>query len=421
MTVFSEHHNRRPGRICISAVLGAVCLLTTASRGVGQDAGAERPAEGQDVAFETASLDELVEEFDAAVERWKSVTAEMFEQMFLWHSDAQRESDAEEKRQWAIRESEGRTWQDRAFRIATEIVERDSGAYPSATGFLISSLGYRDRLGWREGTGEAAEAVLNAGQGLWRSLEDAGLSAADVHLIAGRGYFSMAAFEKAEPHLKAAVRAEKGNDLDAHRLGSIEEFSRLHEQAAARRAGQEADDLPQVRLMTTRGEVVVELFEDDAPNTVANFVALVEDGFYDGSLFYQVLKDLMALAGDPAGDGSGTAGFRIPDETRGALGRPIERGSLVMAKLPDPNSPSELPLTIPDSASSQFFIALGPIQPGQRALTVFGRVIDGMRNVSALTQVDIREEQQARSTVPDQILEAEVLRKRDHSYIPRRL
>lgn len=420
MTVLSQYHNRRPWRGCLYAMLSCLCLLGVAGRGAGQDL---QPADrgGDPVALETASLEELVREFDAAIAQWKEVTAAMFEQMFLWHSDAQQKSDAEEKRLWAQRESEGRALQDRAFRVATEIMRRDPGAHPPASGFLLSSLGHRDRMGWREGTGEAADAVLGAGIELLRSLESAGLSAADLHLIAGRGYFATSQFEKAEPHLKAAVRAGKGNELDAHRLDSIEEFARRQQQDAARRQTSEAEDLPRVRLMTSRGEIVVELFEDDAPNTVANFIALVEDGFYNGSLFYQVLKDMMALTGDPAGDGSGTAGFRIPDETRGLLGPGIERGSLVMAKLPDPSSPPEVPRTIPDSASSQFFIALGPIHPGQRELTVFGRVIDGIRNVSALTQIDIREEKQARSTVPDQILEAEVLWKRDHPYVPRRL
>ncbi len=86
-----------------------------------------------------------------------------------------------------------------------------------------------------------------------------------------------------------------------------------HEQEL-RAAEAKADDLPRVLLETTRGPVVIELFEDQAPNTVANFIQLVESGFYDGSDFYQVVDDFVAQGGDPIGDGSGTSGRFIADE-----------------------------------------------------------------------------------------------------------
>ncbi|MBL9123637.1 MAG: peptidylprolyl isomerase, partial [Planctomycetaceae bacterium] len=67
----------------------------------------------------------------------------------------------------------------------------------------------------------------------------------------------------------------------------------------------EADDLPRVVLKTNRGDITLELFENEAPNTVANFVALVDKKFYDGLPFHRVLRGFMAQGGDPKGNGSG--------------------------------------------------------------------------------------------------------------------
>ena len=125
-----------------------------------------------------------------------------------------------------------------------------------------------------------------------------------------------------------------------------------------------ADDLPRVELVTARGPIVVELFENEAPNTVANFLALAEAGFYDGTTFHRVLPDFMTQGGDPnskAGatgiPGQGGPGYRIPDEHDREGARNHFTGSLAMANTGSPHrgpasSTSRTPLPPTSTAST---------------------------------------------------------------------
>ncbi|MFQ6673090.1 MAG: peptidylprolyl isomerase, partial [Candidatus Tectimicrobiota bacterium] len=70
------------------------------------------------------------------------------------------------------------------------------------------------------------------------------------------------------------------------------------------------EELPVVTIETEKGTITLELFEDDAPNTVANFISLSEKGYYDGLTFHRVIKDFMIQSGDPRGDGTGGPGYR---------------------------------------------------------------------------------------------------------------
>lgn len=78
-----------------------------------------------------------------------------------------------------------------------------------------------------------------------------------------------------------------------------------------RAAEAKADDLPRVKLRTSKGDIVIELFENEAPQATANFITLVKSGFYDGVTFHRVLPQFMAQGGDPQGDGSGGPGYSI--------------------------------------------------------------------------------------------------------------
>lgn len=151
-----------------------------------------------------------------------------------------------------------------------------------------------------------------------------------------------------------------------------------------------ADDLPRVKLTTSRGEIEIELFENEAPNTVANFIELIEKKFYDGLLFHRIIPSFMAQGGCPKGNGSGDAGYRFKDEL-GSACRKHFRGSLSMAN------------SGPDTNGSQFFITHLPTGWLDGKHTVFGRVIKGQEAADLLQ-------------VGDKILKAEVLRKRDHPY-----
>ncbi len=178
---------------------------------------------------------------------------------------------------------------------------------------------------------------------------------------------------------------------------------------AIRSAEATANDLPRVKLVTSKGEIVLELFENEAPDTVGNFVSLIESGFYNGLTFHRVLDNFMAQGGDPKGDGTGGPGYTIFCECYKSDARRHFPGSLSMAK-------SEAR----DTGGSQFFLTF--VRPTTPPLdgrhTVFGRVIEGMDVVNSLQKID---PEAATNPEPDKIITAEVLRKRQHEYQPKKV
>src|SRR3954467_8733865 len=123
-------------------------------------------------------------------------------------------------------------------------------------------------------------------------------------------------------------------------------------------------------MRTTHGDIVIELFEEDAPRTVANFKQLAGQGFYDGVIFHRVIPDFMIQGGDPEGTGSGGPGYTFEDEINR---HKVVRGALAMANAG------------PNTNGSQFFIVTAREAPwldGRH--TVFGEVKSGMEAVDAI-------------------------------------
>jgi peptidylprolyl isomerase len=118
-------------------------------------------------------------------------------------------------------------------------------------------------------------------------------------------------------------------------------------------------------ITTPRGDIVIRLMPEIAPQTVNNFVFLAREGFYDGLTWHRVLADFMAQGGDPTGTGMGGPGYTIRAEFTNQVlfDRP---GILAMARSDDP-----------DSAGSQFFITTGPAPWLNGQYTPFGEVIEG--------------------------------------------
>src|SRR3954449_173309 len=124
-------------------------------------------------------------------------------------------------------------------------------------------------------------------------------------------------------------------------------------------------------LHTNHGAIEIELFPDEAPKTVENFVKLARDGFYDGLIFHRVIPDFMIQGGDPTGTGSGGPGYSFEDEFNE---HKVERGALAMAN------------SGPNTNGSQFFIVTADSCPwldGKH--TVFGRVTKGMTVADAIS------------------------------------
>ena len=212
-------------------------------------------------------------------------------------------------------------------------------------------------------------------------------------------------FEQARAVLEKA--AEQGFKVPASTIPQLESFEQQWLPELARRATEQAaDDLPRVLLETTAGNITVELFEDDAPNTVNNFVSLVEAGFYDGLDFHQIDPTFACQTGCPEGDGTGNAGYRIACECNQPTTRPHFTGSLSMA------------LSGPNTGSSQFRIAKQPLPRLAGQTTVFGRVIEGMPFVY---RMDIEDPIQRSQAPANRILKATVIRKRNHPYVPEKI
>jgi cyclophilin family peptidyl-prolyl cis-trans isomerase len=175
---------------------------------------------------------------------------------------------------------------------------------------------------------------------------------------------------------------------------------------AIRDAEAKADDLPRVKLSTTKGDIVLELFENEAPETVGNFISLVQNGFYDKLTFHRVLKNFMAQGGDPKGDGSGGPGYHIYCECYKPEYRRHFQGSLSMAHAGR------------DTGGSQFFLTFKQTPHLNGKHTCFGRVIEGM---DVLSKLQRRDPQGTNQPTPDSIVKAEVIRKRDHVYQPHKV
>jgi cyclophilin family peptidyl-prolyl cis-trans isomerase len=127
-------------------------------------------------------------------------------------------------------------------------------------------------------------------------------------------------------------------------------------------------------MLTNHGAIELELFDEDAPKTVANFRKLAKEGFYDGIIYHRVIQDFMIQGGDPTGSGSGGPGYEFEDEFND---HKVVRGALAMANAG------------PNTNGSQFFIVTTEAAAwldGKH--TVFGRVVSGMDVVDAIENVE---------------------------------
>jgi peptidyl-prolyl cis-trans isomerase B (cyclophilin B) len=207
-------------------------------------------------------------------------------------------------------------------------------------------------------------------------------------------------FDEALALLGANAEHLKGDRFVAREravITNLRECLRM-EREIRRREAQE-DDLPRVRMKTSKGEFVLELFEDDAPNAVANFIALAERGFYDGTRFFWCEGARRVLGGDP--------NTRDDDPTNDGFGDP---GYLIES---NPSRRLNLAYTVAfadkrrarHTEGCTFVIHMAPVPALDGVNTVFGRVIEGQATIRKLEYWDVIEG-------------TKVVRKRDHPYEP---
>lgn len=147
------------------------------------------------------------------------------------------------------------------------------------------------------------------------------------------------------------------------------------------------------KLITNRGDVIIDLYEIDAAYTVNNFVYLAEQDYYDGTKFFRVIQNFIIQGGDPNNDGTGGPGYTFDDEINN---HKIVKGTVAMAT------------TEKDANGGQFYIVTKEDQPHLDGVnTAFGEVIEGMDVVEAISMVAVEDNGSGEASRPiaDIILE----------------
>ena len=160
-----------------------------------------------------------------------------------------------------------------------------------------------------------------------------------------------------------------------------------------------SEQLPHVTIETEKGNIIIELYPEAAPDTVANFARLIADGFYDGVTFHRYVPGFVIQGGDPKGTGRGGPGWTIRGEFQDPELRakmpPHDVGVVAMARTQNPNS-----------AGSQFYICLtsDPQRVGHLDgnYTTFGKVIEGLDVVESLRERDVMEKVTIENYTPAQ-------------------
>jgi cyclophilin family peptidyl-prolyl cis-trans isomerase len=141
-------------------------------------------------------------------------------------------------------------------------------------------------------------------------------------------------------------------------------------------------------IETNRGTITAELYAEQAPTTVNNFICLASVGYYDGVVFHRVMRDFMIQTGDPTGTGRGGPGYQIQDELPGE-DLDYTEGVLAMAN------------SGPNTNGSQFFINQGNNSGRlEKSYTIFGKVTEGMDVVNTIAEVPVSPNPQGEQSVP---------------------
>jgi len=241
-------------------------------------------------------------------------------------------------------------------------------------------------------------------------LDDAALSSPEAAQLYASLLFANNRFTDSLAALDAIDSSVLASDpvlstrIDSARTNSQNAAEKWEAELAIREVEATASDLPLVLMQTSKGPIEIELFEDHAPNTVANFISLTDTGYYDGILFHRVIPKFMAQGGDPSSrkseDDSTTddgPGYTIKDEHTNEDHRNHFAGTLSMAKTSAPNT-----------GGSQFFLTHLPTPHLDGRHTVFGRITSGLETARAIEK-------------DDEIIAVIVIRKRDHEYTPEKV
>ncbi len=383
-------------RYTFQALLVAFTSLTLTAALFAQDPpAAEKPAE-KPAEPPAADADTPLGKFQAAEREWQALDKRLRELQETYATSTSPAARVEIKKQYLelVEKSNAMLPNLRTAAEAAYLAEPNKNA--NVTRLLVGMVAYDFRR-------DEYESALK----LAKLLDENKCEEEVLYAVAGVAAFNADDYETAEKYL---TRADKAGKLDRQ---AKEMLAELHAQKEAWAKEQEirtkeaaADEknlLPRVKIETTKGPIIVELFENEAPQTVGNFISLIEAKKYDNLTFHRVLQGFMAQGGDPQGDGTGGPGYEIYCECYKPEYRRHFRGTLSMAHAGR------------DTGGSQFFLTFRPTTHLNGRHTAFGRVVEGMDVLAKLQRID---PQNPTGVTPDKIVKAEVLRKRDHAYEP---
>jgi cyclophilin family peptidyl-prolyl cis-trans isomerase len=333
------------------------------------------------------------EKFAAVRREWTALDKRLTELQQSYAKETAAVARAEIKKQYQELVDQSELLLPKLREAALAAFEAEPNKDPEVVRTLIGLAAYEYRS-------DEYEAALK----LARLLESKECKEPALFAVAGAAAYQSDDYEAAEAYFSIADKAGKLDRAGKEMLAELPEQKKAW--AAEREIRQKeaaADDLPRVELETNKGKIVIELFENEAPQAVGNFVSLVEKKFYDGLTFHRVLAGFMAQGGDPTGDGTGGPGYEIYCECYKKDARKHFRGTLSMAH------------SGRDTGGSQFFLTFGPTTHLNGLHTAFGRVIEGM---DVLAKLQRRDPDRANPPTPDKIVKATVVRKRDHKYEP---
>ncbi len=372
-------------------LIGLICTVCTANWAA--------PSHGQQT--------DLLAQFDTAVGQWKQAAKDaiLARQQYVVCERHEAEQIAAT---WTKAVELGREQYDLAVRLAGQIVEQSPEQFtPDVASLLSSAITTSYDSGNYETAAQLSDKIL-------ASAAQTPPSILGLRVLTA---YALNDFENCKVLLERYKQLgiplmEQMKLIDQHLDDLIVAWQReqaLRAEEAAR------DDLPRVRLICDvdgDNEVILELFEDSAPRNVANFLSLVQRGFYDNLTFHQVLTHIAAISGSPNGDGAEDPPYLVRGEADSPNARHSFRGAVAMASLRNGNL-----------HGTHFYFALAPSVDNSADATIIGRVISGMDVVNRLNITHVSNDKKKTFDRIDgvpatKILKAEVIRDRGHDYQP---
>ncbi len=345
--------------------------------------------------------------YQAAFDRFREAAVDLNQVQMTFHLTSKLTPAFKDQinEQWQAGMHKGHLAKENWLKVAAETFASDTAKYAVLGETLCAMLLTDVELDRMEGWLEAAKSVVNSKK----------FEREEVLRAASLIGYAHSDFDFTEECLARSEQFHDANETKPKFIGEIRSLrEKWKRELEFRQKEAEKNDNPRVEIQTTKGRMVLELYEDSAPETVKSFVFLVEQGFYSRKSFFRVEKHLCAQFGCEKGDGKGDAGYTIASEASLPGHRDHFRGSIAIALGSDTNGK-----VMNETGSSQVYFSFLPMSHLDGSYTVFGRIVEGQETMNNLRVLNLADpEQKKEGKQPDVILSAKVLRKRDTVYKP---